>query len=85
MVIISIDSKPSTTRLKYDTLAIVKEIEKVMLNKLEKKSFDIQNGYQAEIAVRFEVRITISRDSRFASTNFPCAILDHFINSFGIM
>jgi hypothetical protein len=35
--------------------------------------------------VSLEVRITISCDSRFDSANFSCAILDHFINSFGII
>jgi nucleotide-binding universal stress UspA family protein len=32
----------------------------------------------------FEVRTTISCNSGLVSVNFSCAILDHFINSFGI-
>ncbi|MFT6987056.1 MAG: hypothetical protein ACJAT7_002909, partial [Psychromonas sp.] len=38
----------------------------------------------ANCVVSFEVRTTISCNSRLASANFSCAILDHFINSFGI-
>jgi len=31
------------------------------------------------------VRTTIFCNSRLVSVNFSCAILDHFINSFGII
>lgn len=45
-------TKPSITSLKYDTHGVGEAIAKLMLNKLEKKQFEIQNWYDAEIVAR---------------------------------
>ncbi|MFC1236378.1 LacI family DNA-binding transcriptional regulator [Vibrio sp. F74] len=45
-------AKPSITSLKYETHGVGEAMAKLMLNKLEKRTYEVQNWYQAEIVAR---------------------------------